>query len=165
MAIEHMLWALAETIRSGMVDPDATPAFVWSLEGVTPLPKSGYAVAYPETQNQSGREGLHFAVTHAHDHARVIAGRVVDDRIYFDSVRIYRDRGAAVNAARQNGHIGIYNLSRQEYVPLTERGETLLRGSRTPFPPCTAIPRLNRSRRSPRPRWPTCGRPSTGWRG
>jgi hypothetical protein len=122
MAIEDLLWALAESIKAGMVNPNANPAFTRYIDGNAALPETGFCVAYAETQNQFDRPGLNFAVEHARGHDRIVGGWLSKGKFYFDSVRIYHDHAAAENAARKNGQIGIYDLSKKAYTDIMEEG-------------------------------------------
>ena len=118
-----------------MVNPKATPAFTRYIDGCASLPETGYCVAYRETQNKFGREGLNFAVQHARENNRIVGGWFNKGKFYFDSVRIYHNQSAAVNAARKNEQIGIYNLSRNEYIPIMDEGKNAVKGSAGSFSP------------------------------
>ena len=88
-----------------------------SLEDV----KHGYSVAIKETQNSFGPEGIE----NVHD--AIIAGLAdhvggwLDSETglyYFDAVRIFTNLDEAMNFARENGQIAIFNLDTLEEIRL-----------------------------------------------
>ncbi|MEO8155748.1 MAG: hypothetical protein ABI605_22005 [Rhizobacter sp.] len=74
----------------------------------------GFCVAYAATQNQNGLAGLNFSMAHANGAAGSgILGAWQDPATmiwYYDSVKKYMSREAAVEAAKKESQIAIYNL-------------------------------------------------------
>jgi hypothetical protein len=79
------------------------------------LTGTGFCVAYAATQGQFGAIGAQAALTHATGPAGSgIVGawrNPADANYYFDSVKKYITREAAVEAAKKEAQIAIYNLN------------------------------------------------------
>lgn len=62
----------------------------------------GISVAYLETQNSFGDEGLKRVLEHAEKHEKTVGGWLneEDGYFYYDSVKIYLDREEAIRAGR-----------------------------------------------------------------
>ncbi len=106
-----------------------TPAFTRCLDDGLSRPEVGYCVAYAETQNAFGMEGLKRAIIHANDDGRGIVGGWFysgDGKFYFDSVRLFPNLLSAYYAARQNRQIGFYNLSKGLYIPTEQKFRAVL---------------------------------------
>jgi len=89
-------------------------------------PAAGFCVAYEDTQDCYGRDGLARALKHAQTHSQIIGGWFYtgNNRYYFDSVRVYSDIRAAIDAAIREKQIGLYNLS-GTYVEIRDENNAL----------------------------------------
>jgi len=93
------------------------PAFTRNLDQRLSRPDYGYCVAYKETQNCFGMEGLKKAIIHANDDGDgIIGGWYHEGRFYFDSVKKVGNRVQAENMAVMNGQIGIYHLTTDTFI-------------------------------------------------
>lgn len=115
MSIEDRIWQLA------LRNPDGFTRYVYGLN----RPVRGYCVAYLDTQNCFGRPGLERALRHARTHAQIIGGWRSGGQFYFDSVRVYHTRDAAVEAAIRERQIGYFDLN-GGYVPIMDDNNQLL---------------------------------------
>jgi fructokinase len=80
----------------------------------------GISVAYLETQNSFGDEGLKRVLKHALEHEKKIGGWLDDDdgSFYFDSVRIFTDLEDAKRFGRENKQIAIFDLTNLRLIKL-----------------------------------------------
>jgi len=145
MKVHSRLWLLAQNQKSRKVEHDPTlltkgwrsgwdeikgwpsPAFTRRLDAKLTRPDLGFCVAYEETQNCFGMEGLKKAIIHAEDSGEGIVGgwyRQEDGKLYFDSVRLCGNLGNAVKFARLNEQYGIYDLSIDLYIPINMKVST-----------------------------------------
>jgi hypothetical protein len=117
------------------------------------LTEDGFCVAYAATQDNHGLLGNNPSMTHAINlsmiHARGAQGSgiigVWNDHgtVYFDSVKKYSTRHAAVEAAKKEGQLAIYNLN-------THRVEDIMVAigpDGTALPTFSFIPSLRAARR------------------
>lgn len=139
MKVHAKLWLLAQDQKRRKSEYDPTlltkgwrdgwdeikgwpsPAFTRRLDAKLTRPEVGFCVAYKETQNCFGMEGLKTAIIHAEDIGESIVGgwyRQEDDKLYFDSVHIFGNLGRAVEAARLDRQYGIYDLSKDIYISI-----------------------------------------------
>lgn len=81
---------------------------------------SGISVAYLDTQNCFGDEGLENALQHAMAHDKKVGGWFDDDSgcFYFDSVRIFTDLEAAIKFGRENKQIAIFDITHLKLIKL-----------------------------------------------
>lgn len=79
-------------------------------------PVSGYCVAYSDTQNYFGRDGLDRAIEHAQTHSQIIGGWRAGTKTYFDSVRVFHTKEAAVEAAIIENQLAFYDISAREII-------------------------------------------------
>jgi len=81
---------------------------------------SGYAIAYKETQNSFGTEGLMKAVNHAIEHAGYVGGwfNKENGKYYFDSIMIETDRDEAMRKGKEQEQIAIFHLDTFEEITL-----------------------------------------------
>lgn len=93
--------------------------FTLNIETLT-APTSGYSVAYEETQDSFGLEGLKDCIRHAETHAGYIGGWFYEGKFYYDSVRIFEDKEEALKFGKDNHQIGIYNINEQETILITK---------------------------------------------
>ena len=75
----------------------------------------GFCVAYSATQNNHDDEGLSNSMTHAQGDSGsgIIGAWSHGDVVYYDSVKKYSTREAAVEAAKKEDQIAIYNIGTQ----------------------------------------------------
>ncbi|MFZ1824734.1 MAG: hypothetical protein WAU21_03980 [Chitinophagales bacterium] len=74
-------------------------------------PTSGYVVAYKETQNSFGENGLRKCLHHAIDHNGWIGGwKNQDGMLQFDSCMIVAEKEKAINLGNENKQIAIFCL-------------------------------------------------------
>lgn len=95
---------------------------VWDLSQESPLGftvdtemnkiTGGYSVAYEETQDSFGYEGLRKVVEFAEKHGTCIGGWFdeVSGRYYFDATEVVKDKAEAIEIGRRNKQIAIFNL-------------------------------------------------------
>lgn len=76
--------------------------------------KSGFVVAYKETQNSFDVDGLKKCVKHALQHEKIIGGWKENNLYYFDSVKVFTDFEKAKKFARENKQIAFFDLDRFE---------------------------------------------------
>lgn len=115
MTIEDRIWQIAQR------HPNGFTRYIYGLN----RPVSGFCVAYLDTQNCFGRPGLSRALRHAQTHAQIIGGWRSGGQYYFDSVRVYHTRRAAIESAIRERQIGYFNLN-GGYVPVMDNNNQLL---------------------------------------
>ena len=73
----------------------------------------GISVAYTETQNSFGDEGLKRVLKHAWTHEKTAGGWLNrdDGLFYYDSIRIFTDLEAAKRFGRENNQLAIFDLA------------------------------------------------------
>lgn len=105
----------------------------------------GYCVAYDATQNQFGHAGCVFVMNHA---AGPGGSNIVgawfnpgNNNYYFDSVKKYTTREAAVEAAKKEQQIAIYDLQRRVVEDIMTPGVNAVPGSPGTFTPALAAGR------------------------
>jgi fructokinase len=117
MSLKNKIWSIAQEANN-------RAGFTVDLKRMRRAADEGYCVAFSATQNLHGEDGLEQAMRHAQgpDGKGIIGGwhNADDEQFYFDSVSIYTTRVVAVEAAKVNRQIGIYDLRRREYVPIME---------------------------------------------
>lgn len=86
--------------------------FTINIETFRPV-KFGYAAAYLETQNCFGKEGLRKVVSHAMRHEKIVGGWLnsENEMYYFDSIKIFRSLEKAIEFAKENKQIAIFDLT------------------------------------------------------
>ncbi|MGM9796111.1 MAG: hypothetical protein ACI3ZY_00750 [Parabacteroides sp.] len=86
------------------------------------VPKEGIVVAYMETQDSFGKEGLRVAVHHSLAHNQIVGGWYNDDngKYYFDSDTIFQEDmlQEAIEWAKRNKQYGIFILSKNESISI-----------------------------------------------
>jgi len=99
--------------------------FTLDLETLKPVPY-GFSVAFAETQDCHGIEGLEKAIKHAMENGRTVGGWLDEEtgRYYFDSVRVFAETefGEALAFARENRQLAFYNLTDEEEIRLEPEG-------------------------------------------
>jgi fructokinase len=80
----------------------------------------GYSVAYLETQNSFGDEGLRQVLKHAMENGKKVGGWLNDEDgyFYYDSIQIFTDLEAAKRFGRENGQIAIFDLTELRVIKL-----------------------------------------------
>ena len=78
------------------------------------------SVAYIETQDSFGIEGLERVINHALAHDRKVGGWMNEDdgQYYYDSVRIFTDLEEAKRFGRENKQIAIFDLTNLRLIKL-----------------------------------------------
>lgn len=86
--------------------------FTLNIETFRPI-KFGICVAYSETQNSFGKDGLRTVINHALKHNKIVGGWLNEDNgfYYFDSCRIFKDLEKAIEFAKQNKQLAIFDLT------------------------------------------------------
>ena len=82
--------------------------------------KKGISVAYIETQDSFGIEGLERVINHALAHDRKVGGWMNEDdgQYYYDSIRIFTDLEEAKRFGRENKQIAIFDLTNLRLIKL-----------------------------------------------
>ena len=80
----------------------------------------GIVVSYLETQNSFDDEGLENVINHALSHERVVGGWLNEDnsKYYFDSCKVFTDRGKAIEFGKENQQIAIFDIDKLELIKL-----------------------------------------------
>lgn len=105
--------AIQEIAKS---NPDGFTVELTTLKRVT----KGISVAYFETQDSFGDDGLEKVLSHAEAHEQKVGGWLDDqsNQFYFDSVKIFFEREQAMEFGRQNQQIAIFDLTNLELIKL-----------------------------------------------
>ena len=80
----------------------------------------GISVAYLETQDSFGEEGLKRVLNHAEMHEKKVGGWLNEENqeFYFDSVRIFTNLEEAKRFGRENKQIAIFDISHMRLIKL-----------------------------------------------
>jgi fructokinase len=130
VSLEDKIWIIAQ-------EPGNAKGFTIDIRRMRKCTDEGFCVAYPDTQKEPGRpqkepgrRGLAKALAHAQgpNGSGIVGGwhNAGNGSYYFDSVKVYSTRVAAVNAAMRNRQIGIYDLRTrveegyQPYIPIMD---------------------------------------------
>lgn len=88
--------------------------FTLNLETMKPV-KYGICVAYLETQNSFGKEGLERVIQHSQKNNKIVGGWLNSENnlYYFDSVKLFKNSELkeAIEFAKQNSQIAIFDLT------------------------------------------------------
>ena len=78
----------------------------------------GISVAYLETQDSFGDEGLKRVLKHALDNEKTAGGwfNCENSQYYYDSIRIFTNLEAAKRFARKNRQLAIFDLSNLKLI-------------------------------------------------
>ena len=114
---------LMERIWETSQKPSSRKGFTRYTYGLD-RPVQGYCVAYADTQDSHGKLGLQSVLSHAQTHAQIVGGWCHGARFYFDSVRVYHTKKAAIEAAIRENQIGYYDLD-DGYVEMMSGGNLL----------------------------------------
>lgn len=106
--MKHLIDRVREYSKN---NPDG---FTINIETFKPI-RFGIAVAYLETQDSFGLEGLKKVIEHAIDHNKIVGGWLNEENgfYYFDSVKIFRNTELkkAIEFAEQNEQLAIFDLT------------------------------------------------------
>jgi fructokinase len=93
--------------------------FTVSLPNLEPVTK-GYAVAYKDTQDSFGTEGLKKAYNHAMSHDKIIGGWLnkKNNQYYYDSIKIFQNEEQAKDFGRDQEQIAIFDLNTMTEIEL-----------------------------------------------
>ena len=96
--------------------PDGFTVDLTTLKKVT----KGISVAYLETQDSFGEEGLERVLNHALVHEKKVGGWLNEEneQFYFDSVRIFTNLEEAKQFGRENKQIAIFDIKKLELIKL-----------------------------------------------
>ena len=96
--------------------PDGFTVDLTTLKKVT----KGISVAYLETQDSFGEEGLKRVLNHAEMHEKKVGGWLNEENqeFYFDSVRIFTNLEEAKRFGRENKQIAIFDISHMRLIKL-----------------------------------------------
>ena len=111
--MEQLFKAIQEIARQ---NPEGFTVDLTTLKKVT----KGISVAYHETQDSFGEDGLRRVLNHALEHERKVGGWLNEEngQFYFDSIRIFTDLEAAKRFGRENRQIAIFDLTHLRLVKL-----------------------------------------------
>jgi fructokinase len=111
--MEHLFKAIQKMAEE---NPEGFTVDLTTLKKVT----GGISVAYLETQNSFGDEGLKRVLKHALEHEKTVGGWLDNDAgsFYFDSVHIFTDLEAAKRFGRENKQIAIFDLTNLRLIKL-----------------------------------------------
>jgi fructokinase len=111
--MEHFFEAVR---KIAMENPDGFTVDLTTLKKVT----GGISVAYLETQDCFGNEGLKRVLNHALIHEKTVGGWLDDESgdFYFDSVRIFTNLDEAKRFGRENKQIAIFDITNLRLIKL-----------------------------------------------
>ena len=97
-------------------NPEGFTVDLTTLKRIT----AGISVAYIETQDSFGIEGLERVIKHALEHDRKVGGWMNEDdgQLYYDSIRIFTDLEEAKRFGRENRQIAIFDLTNLRLIKL-----------------------------------------------
>ena len=97
-------------------NPEGFTVDLTTLKRIT----KGISVAYIETQESFGIEGLERVINHALWHDRKVGGWMNEDdgQYYYDSIRIFTDLEEAKRLGRENKQIAIFDLTNLRLIKL-----------------------------------------------
>ena len=99
-----------------MQNPDGFTVDLTTLKKVT----KGISVAYLETQDSFGENGLKRVLNHAEMHEKKVGGWLNEENqeFYFDSVRVFTNLEEAKRFGRENKQIAIFDISHMRLIKL-----------------------------------------------
>ena len=97
-------------------NPEGFTVDLTTLKRIT----KGISVAYIETLDSFGIEGLERVINHALAHDRKVGGWMNEDdgQYYYDSIRIFTDLEEAKRFGRENKQIAIFDLTNLRLIKL-----------------------------------------------
>ena len=111
--MEQLFKAILEIAKQ---NPDGFTVDLTTLKKVT----KGISVAYLETQDSFGEDGLKRVLNHALEHEKKVGGWLNEENnlFYFDSIRIFTNLEEAKQFGRENKQIAIFDLSHLRLIKL-----------------------------------------------
>lgn len=111
--MEQLISAILEIANA---NPKGFTVDLTTLKRIT----KGISVAYLETQDSFGEEGLRRVLNHALSHEKKVGGWLNEEneQFYFDSIRIFTDLEEAKRFGRENKQIAIFDLKKLELIKL-----------------------------------------------
>lgn len=97
-------------------NPDGFTVDLTTLKKVT----KGISVAYLETQDSFGEEGLRRVLNHALMHEKKVGGWLNEEnnQFYFDSIKIFTNLEEAKRFGRENKQIAIFDIGQMRLIKL-----------------------------------------------
>lgn len=111
--MEQLFKAILEIANA---NPDGFTVDLTTLKKVT----KGISVAYLETQDSFGEEGLKRVLNHALMHEKKVGGWLNEEnnQFYFDSIRIFTNLEEAKQFGRENKQIAIFDIGQMRLIKL-----------------------------------------------
>ena len=111
--MEQLFKAILEIAEA---NPDGFTVDLTTLKKVT----KGISVAYIDTQDCFGEEGLKRVLNHALMHEKKVGGWLNEENqaFYFDSVKIFTDLEKAKQFGRDNKQIAIFDIGQMRLIKL-----------------------------------------------
>jgi fructokinase len=109
--MEHLIEAIKKIAET---NPLGFTVDLTTLKRLT----DGISVAYLETQNSFGDEGLKRVLKHALGNEKKVGGWFNQENncFYYDSIRIFTDLEAAKRFGRENNQIAIFDLKNVKLI-------------------------------------------------
>lgn len=103
-------------LKIAEANPDGFTVDLTTLKKVT----KGISVAYIDTQDSFGEEGLKRVLNHALMHEKKVGGWLNEENqaFYFDSVKIFTDLEKAKQFGRENKQIAIFDIGQMRLIKL-----------------------------------------------
>ena len=97
-------------------NPDGFTIELTTLTNVT----HGISVAYLETQDCFGEDGLIKVINHSKSHNNIVGGWLNEDnnKYYFDSIKVFEDLDKAIEFGKQEKQIAIFDLTNLKLIKL-----------------------------------------------
>lgn len=107
---------ISAILKIAKANPTGFTVDLTTLKKVT----KGISVAYLETQDSFGEEGLERVLNHALVHEKKVGGWLNEEneQFYFDSVRIFTNLEEAKKFGRENKQIAIFDIKKLELIKL-----------------------------------------------
>lgn len=111
--MEQLFEAILEVAKA---NPEGFTVDLTTLKKVT----KGISVAYIDTQDSFGEEGLRRVLNHALMHEKRVGGWLNEENqeFYFDSIRIFTNLEEAKQFGRENKQIAIFDISQMRLIKL-----------------------------------------------
>lgn len=92
--------------------------FTINTETLEHINADAWVVAYKETQDSFGDEGLKRAFDFARRHSKIFGGWQSGEHFYYDADMLIEDREEAIRVAKENAQLSIYNIKTAEYIEI-----------------------------------------------
>ena len=111
--MEQLFKAILEIANA---NPDGFTVDLTTLKKVT----KGISVAYLETQDSFGEEGLRRVLNHALMHEKKVGGWLNEEttQFYFDFIKIFTNLEEAKRFGRENKQIAIFDIGQMRLIKL-----------------------------------------------